>query len=210
MKTLISLFDYTGIWSEPYKKAGWDVLRVDEKRGYDIFGFFNLINQITVDDPSFRVNGILAAPPCTHLSSSGAHKWKEKDNKASSFNEMWPLPVYSVTDEAVCLIMVTMLIIERLKPIDFWALENPVGRLSGLFPELQEYGPWYFQPSDFGEPYTKKTGLWGVFKKPKLRPVLPLYGSMMQNKYSSFHERKYGLRSATPKGFARAFYEANH
>jgi hypothetical protein len=210
MKTLISLFDYSGIWSEPYKKAGWDVVRIDIKKGYDIFDFFNKINQVTAEDPSFRVNGILAAPPFTHLSSSGAHKWSEKDIKASVYDEVWPMPVYSISDEAVCFIMVTMLIIERLRPIDFWALENPVGRLNRLIPELQEYGPWYFHPCDYGDPYTKKTGLWGVFNKPIKNPVLPLFGSIIQNKYSSTDEKKYGLRSKTPKGFARAFYEANH
>ena len=36
MKTLISLFDYTGNWSEPYKKAKWEVICIDKKHGNDI------------------------------------------------------------------------------------------------------------------------------------------------------------------------------
>jgi hypothetical protein len=209
-RTLISLFDYTGIWSQPYKKAGWDVIRVDIKHGVDIWDFAHRVINTTCDDTSFRVNGILAATPCTHVSGSGAHKWEEKDATPSYYDGIWPIPVDSITDEAVCLFSVTRLIIERLNPTDFWALENPVGRLNKLIPEMKQFGPWYFQPSDYGDPYTKKTGLWGVFNKPHPSPVLPLFGSEMRDKYSSRDEKKHGLRSATPKGFAQAFYEANN
>lgn len=176
--------------------ANWDVAQ-------------NIIN-MKVEYPSSTVNGILASTPCTHVSASGAHKWKEKNFTPSEFDGIWPIPVSSVTDEAICLFSVTLYIIELLEPTQFWVIENPVGRLNTLVPELSEYGPWYFQPSDFGDPYTKKTGLWGVFNKPHKQPVLPLFGSETRNKLSSYHEKKYGLRSATPKGFARAFFEANH
>lgn len=188
---------------------GWDVVKIDEKTGDDIWDVADNIIRIKSENNLFRANGILAAPPCTHASGSGAHKWKEKDSMPSMFDGAWPIPVDSITDETICLIMVTLLIVELTNP-DFWALENPVGRLNRLVPELKKYGPWYFQPSDFGDPYTKKTGLWGVFNKPQSNPVLPLFGSIMTDKLSSYHEKKHGLRSATSKGFARAFYEANH
>lgn len=48
------------------------------------------------------------------------------------------------------------------------------------------------------------------FGAPTPSPVLPLFGSEITNKFSSGDEKKYGLRSRTPRGFAGAFYEANH
>ena len=75
-----------------------------------------------------------------------------------------------------------------------------------------------FNPCDFGDPYTKKTDLWGYFCEPKKHPVtltadekrrcainarkLPsiseITGSMQADK-----------RAVTPAGFAKAFFEAN-
>src|SRR5690606_11678440 len=101
----------------------------------------------------------------------------------------------------------TLAIIEFIRPA-WWALENPVGRLNKLVPALAEFGPWYFQPCDFGDPYTKKTGLWGEFSRNLPRdPVKPREGSKM-HRLPPGPERAY-LRSVTPAGFARAFFEAN-
>lgn len=36
MKRLLSLFDYSGTWSQPYYQAGWDVIHWDIKLGRDI------------------------------------------------------------------------------------------------------------------------------------------------------------------------------
>ena len=33
MKTILSLFDYTGNWSEPYRQAGYNVIQQDLKHG---------------------------------------------------------------------------------------------------------------------------------------------------------------------------------
>ncbi len=35
-KTILSLFDYSGNWSKPYEDAGYNVIRVDKKRGLDV------------------------------------------------------------------------------------------------------------------------------------------------------------------------------
>jgi hypothetical protein len=55
MMTILSLCDYSGAWSQPYVDAGYDVVRVDIKRGQDIRLFEAL---------PFPVRGVLAAPPC--------------------------------------------------------------------------------------------------------------------------------------------------
>ena len=90
--------------------------------------------------------------------------------------------------------------------------ENPVGRLPRLVPELGK-PRMYFNPCDYGDPYTKKTGLWGDFNTnlPK-NPVEPervcKQGSWVQ-KLGGKSERTKELRSMTPPGFAQAFFEAN-
>ena len=39
-KTILSLFDITGNWSQPYLEAGYNVLRHDIKDGWDILENF--------------------------------------------------------------------------------------------------------------------------------------------------------------------------
>lgn len=52
------------------------------------------------------------------------------------------------------------------EPLKFWALENPTGYLRQFLgkPALT------FNPSDYGDTYTKKTDLWGYFNEPKKTP----------------------------------------
>jgi hypothetical protein len=85
----------------------------------------------------------------------------------------------------------------------WWVLENPVGRLRDyLGPPLHT-----FDPCDYGDPYTKRTQLWGQFRAPVMRPVEAVEGSKMHLLPPS--PDRAALRSVTPAGFARAFFEAN-
>jgi hypothetical protein len=90
----------------------------------------------------------------------------------------------------------------------WWALENPVGRLRRWL------GPpaFAFDPCDFGDAYKKKTLLWGKFNEPKKNPVEPVrvcsQGSWIMQ-LGGKSERTKELRSMTPPGFAKAFFEAN-
>lgn len=197
MGTLLSLFDHSGNWSQPYADAGHTVIRVDLKEGFDVMN----IDEDWLDDlPRDGGTGLLAAPPCTDFAVSGAWTWKAKDADGR-------------TAASKELVIKAGWIVGLWKP-DFWAFENPVGRLNTLFPELRVHGPWYWQPWWYGDGYTKKTGLWGYFNKklPENR-VTPVkvcdQGSWVQ-KLGGKSERTKELRSATPKGFAKAFYEANH
>ena len=85
----------------------------------------------------------------------------------------------------------------------WWALENPIGKLVRYLgkPLMR------FNPCDYGDPYTKKTLLWGHFSLPEKNPVAPTKGSMLHRLPPS--EDRAMLRSITPPGFARAFFEAN-
>jgi hypothetical protein len=189
----LSLFDYSGTWSQPFVDAGHTVIRIDIKSGSDV---------MDIDEAWLKKHGpfegILAAPPCTDFAVSGAQYWRAKDEDGR-------------TEASLRLLDKTLWIITHVKP-RFWALENPVGRLNRLRPALAAFGPWYFQPYEFGDPWTKRTGLWGVFNRPEKAPVEPIrftkQGSWTQ-KLGGKSERTKELRSITPPAFALAFYNAN-
>ena len=86
---------------------------------------------------------------------------------------------------------------------EWWSLEQPVGRLPRYYgkPVLR------YQPFEYGDPYTKKTCLWGNFNIPVKRIVKPTLGSKMHLLPPS--EDRADLRSECSPGFARAFFEAN-
>ena len=208
-KTILSLFDKSGIWSRPYKKAGYKVIRVEIQDGIDVFEVMAdamaQVKEGEKEEVKITVYGVLAAPPCTDFAGSGARWWKGKENQPADYDGHRTVEFDNTLEHSIGMILATIEIIAQLDPQGFWSLENPVGRLNKLVPELGD--PWYFQPCEYGDPYTKKTGLYGKFNKPaKKEPVLPLFGSMIQSKLSSKQKNE---RSKTPAGFAQAFFEAN-
>ena len=176
-RTILDLCGGTGAWSQPYVDAGYDVHIITQPQA-----------DVRLYKYSGQVHGILAAPPCTHLAASGARWWKNKGIDSL-------LDALSVVD--ACLRIITV-----CQPV-WWVLENPVGRLRQYLgpPEL------IFNPCDYGDPWTKKTLLWGKFNKPRLRPVKPTRGSMMHKLPNT--KKRSVLRSVTPPGFAKLFFEAN-
>jgi hypothetical protein len=177
-RIILDLCGGTQGWSRPYIEAGYDVRVVDIENGDDV----------RLYSPPDNVYGILAAPPCTHFAASGARWWETKGNLAL-------LDGLSVVDACLRIIYVA-------KP-KFWALENPIGRLTQYLGKPT----MYFDPCDFGDPYTKRTCLWGKFNIPRKAPVEPTEGSKLWRLPPS--EDRWKLRSITPPGFAQAFFEAN-
>jgi hypothetical protein len=169
----------SGAWSAPYREAGYCVETYDLTNGRDV----RLLGRTRAG-----VWGILAAPPCTHLAGSGARWWEVKGDAAR-------LEALAVVDACIRIAWV--------QQPKFWALENPIGRL------LWFLGPpqMTFQPADYGDPYTKRTLLWGRFNAPGKRPVPATEGSKMHRLPPS--PDRAAKRSETPAGFARAFFEAN-
>lgn len=178
-RVILDLCGGTGSWSEPYREAGYDVRIIDpHASGGDV-----RLHELNGD-----VHGILAAPPCTHLSASGARWWQRKGNSAL-------LEALSIVDACIRIVAIS-------KP-QWWALENPVGKLHRYLgaPRM------HFDPCDYGDPYTKRTSLWGDFNTPTTCPVEPTERSKMHLMPPSAERGR--LRSITPPGFARAFFEAN-
>lgn len=202
MKTLLSLYDKSGVWSGPFADAGWNVILWDLGHQTDYYRTFTDVMDATADyfydhifDNYGTVDGILIAQPCTDFATSGARWFAEKDANG-------------VTDLSIELTYQSLRIVDLCNP-DFWALEQPVSRIHNLVPEL---GPpmMYFNPCDFGDPYNKKTALYGEFNTNlKRSPVAPLEGSKMHRKYGGKSDRTKELRSVTPPGFADAFFQAN-
>lgn len=190
-KIILDLCGGTGAWSKPFRDAGYDV-RLITLPNYDVRQMAE--DKTLWDLPVNRVYGILAAPPCTHFAVSGAQYWKAKDKDGRTLEDLE-------------IITAVLKIIAICKP-KFWAIENPVGRLKRWLGTPV----FYFNPCDFGDPYTKKTCMWGQFNFPKKNPVEPIrassQGSWLQ-KLGGKSEKTKELRSVTPAGFARAFFEAN-
>lgn len=176
-RIILDLCGGTGTWSKPYKEAGYDVRNITLPD-----------HDVRTYKPPQNVYGILAAPPCTHLSGSGA-RWWEKKGREALFEAL------AIVDSCMWIILIS-------NPI-FWCLENPVGRLIHYLgkPEM------YFQPYEYGDPWSKKTCLWGEFIQPKKSPVPPTQKDKIWKLPPS--ENRAMLRSITPPGFARAFFEAN-
>ena len=203
MKTLLSLFDYSGNWSAPFVSAGWDVIQWDIK----LLAFMDL-NLVDSCETSFElfdsVDGILAAVPCTDFASSGAQYWKAKDADGR-------------TDKSLDLLDQVLNLVNLYRPTDpdfieeggsfFWVIENPVGRIA----KLRDLGdPFYFDPYEYAghlnpskrslarldkirakggvgvtseeaalierlEAYTKKTCLYGEFNRDLVKkPIAPV------------------------------------
>jgi hypothetical protein len=176
---ILDLCGGSGAWSQPYRDAGYCVEIVDMRDGRDV----RLLQKIHAG-----VHGILAAPDCTDLAGSGARWWKAKGEGAL-------LTALSLVDACIRIAWVQ-------QPA-WWALENPVGRLSWHLGPPQ----MTFDPADYGDPYTKRTLLWGRFTAPMKAPVVASEGSKMHRLPPS-PDRK-ALRSVTPPGFAKAFFEVN-
>ena len=239
MKRLLSIFDYSGSWSAPYFEAGWDVLHWDLKYDLDVKVFKTYGDSLEILED---IDGILAAPPCTDFTVSGAQYWPAKDQDGR-------------TAQSLALVEYVLKLANSFEPTCpdyleeygytfFWCMENPVGRL----PKLINIGnPQYFDPCDYAgyldmtdsdhneldrlrrkdgrgitweeiefiihyNAYTKKTGLWGKFTMPEKKRIEPVrctpQGSWTQ-RLGGKSDRTKELRSNTPEGFARAFYQSN-
>jgi len=211
-KIVLSLFDDSGQWVQPWVDAGYDVRVIDLKR--------DDVDIRDMDRGWFESNGlddvyvVLAACPCTYFTGTSARDRKPTELGGS------PRPIneggtdyIGKTHDAVDLVNHTLDIIDFLIP-RFWALENPVGRIKDITgvpePRLS------FNPNNFGDDYTKKTQIYGNFNAdlptanvdPRIKNGGR--GSLMQNSLGSSDEAKSGARSVTPEGFAYAFYMANN
>lgn len=198
-KIVLSLFDLSGTWSQPWVEAGYQVYRFDiqDDPFYGDINNFNVefFNDLFANFEGQEIYAILAACPCTDFAGSGARHFAAKDLDGR-------------TEASIELVYQTLRTIEYFKPA-IWAIENPVGRIE----KLTGLTPWRlsFDPFHFGDTYTKKTLLWGRFNADlPIAPVEPVQGSKMHRLYGGKSLATKNARSVTPIGFAYSFFMANN
>lgn len=188
-RIILDLCAGSGEWSRPYREAGYDVRLVTLPA-----------NDVRVFIPPLNVHGILAAPPCTMFSLA-----RTRAKKPRNFREGMEI-VYA------CLRIVWEC--RASGNLAWWALENPRGFLRQFLglPVIT------WRPCDFGDLWTKPTDLWGYFREPRKSPIKIVKPkgrvSGGTRDWSFAKTGKNGLsrqevRSITPPGFAKAFFEAN-
>ena len=181
--------------------------------GYDVRNITLPQYDVLTYEPPENVYGILAAPPCTEFSVLNCKaEARQRDPQAG-----------------LKIVMACMRIIEKCKPA-WWALENPVGYLR----EYMGKSALIFQPWYYGDPWTKRTEIWGTFTAPEKKykdwedvpNKLPLYTRPGRGKpnFAYLHKSAQALipqlawaspktdadfRAITPPGFAQAFFDAN-
>lgn len=219
MKTIWCLFDGSGIAGLPWAQAGCRVFCFnadDANHGeYEIKMQHKNLHYVNCwiddsfideaflyDDPSL----IISFPDCTAMSCSSSKHEREDE----------------VVNESVALAKIA----QRLGDMYGcpWVVENPVGKLCtkwrkpNVYIDPYEFGGYMsgFEPSfhpkmPARDGYTKITGLWfgNGFIMPEKRPV-PHCGFFWGWKFlGGKSTRTKQLRSLTPRGLARAIFEAN-
>lgn len=230
---VISLYDFTGEAVKPWAEAGYECFCFDiqhEDTQIDIFESGGLIHYRHADLHSpatfdamideFGNNGPLvvfgmAFPVCTDMAVSGAAHFKRKAERDPEFQT-----------KAVNYAVWCADFFEALGVPYF--VENPVSVLAtkwrkpdhsfhpyeygGYIPDTEaEHPRWpeYIAPRDA---YPKKTCLWtgGGFTMPERKPVsVPVGYSTQHKKLGGKSQRTKDIRSATPRGFAKAVFTSN-
>lgn len=192
-KIILDLCGGTGAWSKPYKDAGYDVVNItlpdhdvrDWKKDSHLMQFLCFE----------KVYGILAAPPCTMFSLA-----RTRAKTARNLQE--GMECVRACMEIIWYTWVNPTALYRKDgALKFWALENPVGFMRQFLgkPAMT------FNPCDFGDPYTKKTDLWGYFNEPTKKPLIGTQPSISDFTGSG----QAAKRAITPPRFAKAFFKAN-
>lgn len=214
-KIILDLCGGTGAWSKPYKAAGYTVHIITLGNGED---FYNVHSSGFTADTLYFTNqygkrlemkfsniyGILAAPPCTMFSLARTRAIKPRD-----FNE-------GMETVTACLDIIWET--RKKNKLAFWALENPMGYLRQFLGKA----PFMYDPWEFGDPYTKKTEIWGYYNFPikKFKSIDQVMTEEQKSKCSTNSRKLPSItditgskqsakRAITPQGFAQAFFKEN-
>lgn len=222
-----SLFDGSGLMAQPWAEAGHtcyclnydgadhgDYARLGAKVEHDNIHY---INEWIDNKFDFEVapDIIFAFPPCTDLAVSGAAHFETKRKKNPTFQV-----------EAVITCKVAARLAKKYNAP--YMIENPVSVLSSLWRKPD----YVFNPNEYGgylpeddthpmfpdviparDAYVKKTCLWAGngFVMPDVAEVAVGSGDNPGwAKLGGKSARTKTIRSLTPRGFAKAVYEANH
>lgn len=185
--------EFSGVVRRAFRERGHlayscDLLPAEDRSPYHFQG--DVFDAIKAARHQFEVDLMIAHPPCTYLTSSGARWWPNRKQEQQQALEF----------------------VRRLlaAPIRKIALENPPGRIGSQIRKADQY----IHPWQFGHMETKTTGLW-LKNLPKLVPTNIVRDDMLKlpahQKYR-VHYMSPGInrskeRSRTYEGIARAMAE---
>lgn len=180
-KIILDLCGGSGAWSAPYREAGYDV-RLVTLPGENVLTY----------KPPQNVYGILAAPPCSEFSQA--------KQPVPAESQVWP----AVQVMAACLSIIWKC--QARKPLSFWALENPLGRMSFYLGKPA----FIFEHWQFNDDGYKPTCIWGCFEPPvPANPFKPYHARYIADVKGSRNGGRAAERAKTPPNFAKAFFQAN-
>jgi hypothetical protein len=232
--TVISRYDYTGEAVKPWAEAGYRCFCFDIQHRHFQFGaevekvgdgeihymWADLHDPRHIDEifeEFSNVDFLFSFAPCTHLAVSGARWFKKKRLDNPDFQ------IEATEHAKMCADLA-----DRFGCPYY--IENPVSVLSTLWRKPD----YTFHPFEFGEyipieeathpkwaeyiaprdAYSKLTCIWsgnGFIFPPKKPVECNSFGSSTQHrKLGGKSLKTKNIRSATPRGFARAVFEANH
>ncbi|OIX95912.1 Dcm methylase [Serratia fonticola] len=228
MKKAIFLFDFTGFMAQPWLEAGYECWCFDGQHedgitrdgnhvkvgmwfsAADKLGHAKAIAEMVGDG----ISVVFGFPECTNLTVAGARYFETKRAE----NPLFQIEAAELAD----LVRIVGLVTGAA-----WAFENPVGVLSSMYRKPD----FAFNPCDYAgylpendshplypdiyparDRYNKTTHIWcgGGFVRPESRREEPEFkanpGWRLCGGKST---RTKNIRSATPRGFARAVFMAN-
>lgn len=198
----VFLCHQSGHMAEPWAAAGFECLCVDTAHQVRKDRTEGLIRYVWGDarswcpPPGRSIVFVSAEPPCTDVSGSGARDWSKKGN-------------FLLTD---ALELFTACQVAASWSGAPFMIENPVGALSKHMGQPDHtFHPWEYAGWCEDDNYTKRTCLWtgNGFRMPPKRPALHLGPPDDRIHKASPTAGRGDIRSATPRGFARAVFEAN-
>lgn len=192
-KLILHLCADIGSDSKPYKDAGYEVICVGKDIGVENY------------TPPCGVYGVIANPPCTNFSIARTNAKTPRDMKEGMrlvkecLRIIWECQYYMVAKHVP-------------HKLAFWVIENPA---SGYLKNYLGKPTFEYCPSEFGEPWTKRTALWGNFNAPKksnwfaYRPKGKSACDLISPMTHRNKEERMHARSECSQKFAEAFFAVN-
>jgi len=207
MNLVVSLFDKTGRMVEPWVENGRMALIVDIQHpcglrqqsehvwtlGCDLRSGFTIPDGLPDYD---RVEFTAAFPPCDHLAVSGARWFKGKGLRALALS----IDLFATAAEACELLGAP------------YQIENPVSTISTYWRAPDHtFHPWQYAGHEPADNYTKKTCLWTGHGFAMPDTCEDLFAGAPDDRIHKMPPSKdrADLRSATPRGWAKAVFLAN-
>ena len=210
MKVLVAC-EYSGIVRDAFINKGHEAVSCDLLPSESDLGEHYQGDVTDIIDDGWDM--MIAHPPCTYLSVSGARWYYHPEDKHLPYEQRRPHPMHpnrrKYQQEALDFVQ---LLLDA--PIDKIAVENPISVISSRIKKPTQI----IQPYEYGHPTSKSTCLWLKNLEP-LQPtniVEPIWINVSKGKrMSKFHYDTYTLpkeergkiRSATFPGIAQAMAE---